>query len=371
MDEPSVSGIRLNPDLKTLPVQKPLRPEQQRSLLFLLRNAIGLWQKLFTGLLTWHLRCVRMTGNERCSGEPLALLYRGHGENLEYLKRLFFRDSVSVENLGNYPPWQAHRLDPQASACDIVCCERPLLWSLLAPPAPFRRYLCWVKQSIPIPDSRDTLINGMRRKTRMEAERMIRKYGFTANLVPAESHVRIFYEELYRPYIQSRFGDEGVVVDFSVFRRKCKDARLMLVQQDERLMGGLVLHQQGKTLIDGWTGVRMQNGAPEIPGISDVIDYCSQFIAYQEGFDLLDMGTSRALLSDGTLRYKQRWGAQLSAGIIPKGSWSVAFLNQSPAVKACIQNAGLIGKSSGQGLVTCQLNARGEPEDVPLRKTMD
>ncbi len=331
----------------------------------MLRNAIGLWRKLSTGIGIWRVESWLLSGSERWSGAPLTVRYRGHGENLEYVKRLFFQPPVEATCLEDIPVWRIHQPTSQDASCDVVCCERPLPWSLLPPPPPFRTYLCWVKQHIEIPATREELLGSLRRRTRMEAERLIRKYGFTATLTPAASWSRMFYDEFYLPTVRSRFGEEGQIVDFDFFERRCRDARLLLVRQQERIMGGLLLHGQGATLIDGWTGLRMRGDAPEVAGVSDVLDYCTQEIAYREGFDLLDMGTSRAALSDGALRYKQRWGGRLSAGRIPKGTLSLAFPRGGPAVASWIENAGLIGRHGGR-LVVCMRGPDGAPADVDL-----
>ncbi len=353
------------PDLKGLPEHKPPRPATTGQAAFVLRNALGLWRKLTTGLGIWRVDSRLLRGSERWSGAPLIVLYRGHGENLEYLKRLFFRPPVETTTLADTPVWRLYRPTPCDPSCDFVCCERPLPWSLVAAPPPFRTYLCWVKQHIEIPATREALLGSLRRKTRMEAERLIRKHGFTASLTPAAPLCRMFYDEFYLPTVRSRFGEEGQIVDFNFFARRCRDARLLLVRQQTRIMGGLLLHAQGATLVDGWTGLRMRGDTPEIAGISDVLDYCSQEIAYREGFDWLDMGTSRAALSDGTLRYKQRWGGRLSTGRIPKGTLSLAVSRGGPAVDSWIDNSGLIGRHGGH-LVVCRRGPDGAPTDVDL-----
>lgn len=361
------SGREWAPDVRLLDEQRPTREgASSPSLQFWLGNAVGFVRKLLSGMSHWRLTRIRLEGTVDSEGKSLTVDYVGHGENLEYFCRLFFKGPVRQQALSTHPIWHQGIAGKEAGGADLYCLERPLPWSLMAAPPGSKNYLCWVKQGIPIEANRDAFINTMRRKTRMEAERVIRKYALSVSLVSAQDFGATFYRELYRPYIESRFGEEGVIVSEAQFLAKCAHARLLLVKQGDTPVGGLVLHQQGTTLIDGWTGIRLQDGAPLVPGISDVIDYCSLYLAYQEGFSHLDMGTSRAFLSDGTLKYKLRWGARLSTGVVPKGTWTLALATTRPEVLDMINRAGIIGRRPNHGLVVCQVDDDGMIQDIPL-----
>lgn len=358
------------PDIKQLDEVRPGRQAvASPSWKFWMKNAWGLMRKLSQGLKYLRLDLIRLEGTLAGSDSPLQVLYLGHGENMEYFCRLFFSGPVKKITLGKQPIWQSAPSSTPFAGVDLLCREVPLPWSLLPVPSQQAKLLCWVKQGIPIAETRDAFINTMRRKTRMEAERVIRKYALSVVMESAQDQGSTFYHALYRPYIESRFGEEGVIVSEARFLAAIAEARLLLIKQGDTAMGGLVLHQQGTTLIDGWTGIRLEEGVPVVPGISDVIDYCCLYLAYQEGFSFVDMGTSRAFLNDGTLKYKLRWGARLSAGIVPKGTWTLALNSQREDIRAAINQAGIIGKRK-QGLIVCQIDEQGNISEVPLSERL-
>lgn len=321
------------------------------------QNLRGLSTKVVTGLTTQRLERQVLSGPERWSGEPLRVLYTGHGENLAFLRRTLFRKIESEQTLPSAwigSPWALPAVD-----VDLQCTERPLPWFLLPPPAGHEALLCWIKQSIPIPEGREALFQQVRRKTRMEAERQIRRRQLHLRLQEARDIATPFYHELYRPYVATRFGEAGVAVSEPVFQSYCETHQALTVSEGHTLLGALLMQAQGAVMIDGWTGVRCNaEGAPEA-GISEALDYGSLIVAFQAGCQWLDMGTSRALLSDGVLRYKQRWGARIHCGVVPKGEWTLRVLRPTAAVMAQLEQSGFLARRQGQLQVVRGLSPQG------------
>jgi hypothetical protein len=67
-----------------------------------------------------------------------------------------------------------------------------------------------------------------------------------------------------------------------------------------------------------WSALDMGRDAASLPGVTDTLDYFSLLYAHMTGCDWLDLGPSRPDLCDGILRYKAKWGARITPGLVPQ-----------------------------------------------------
>ena len=179
---------------------------------------------------------------------------------------------------------------------------------------PFVSLPAWIKQRVPVLDDWPAQVKGLRRNTRQELRRLLRKYRYECSLSSAHGDASDFYDRLYRPYVTQRFGAAALVVDRNTFLRECRRGVLLRLWSDGTLLGGALLRPLGRTLAVVWSALDSATPASSLRGVTDCLDYFSLLYAHLQGYRCLDLGPSRPDLCDGILRYKAKWGGEVSAG---------------------------------------------------------
>jgi len=312
------------------------------------RAAALLWSKAATwtsSLLRGELGCYLIQGTERHGGGPMTLCYVGGGEGLEYLASVFFSDSKqntaspSVRWWRIGPAIQRHGSDADLLVLDL---DFPLHWFTrwFVGSAPVLSVPRWLKQSVVVrAQSWEDMWTNIRRKTRNEAKRFISKFDLKFDLVPGAAWGPEFYRTLYRPSVQKRFGSQGVIVDESLFVAECRKGVIARVSSDGRVLAAVLLHVANDTLVLKWFGSSTEElDANRVKGASDALDLETLRIAVERGLNELDMGHCRPQLDDGVLRYKQKWGAAIGRGKVPKGLFQIVAPKPSSACASALAN---------------------------------
>lgn len=307
-------------------------------------------ERTMTGMSFWHTFSIIRDLAYRLSFKPLfcnycsvlldapkgmeesapAIHYVGDGSQLAYLKTLCseqpYIESLSTElSLLDVLRKRWQHSDRAITVYDF---DFPLhfLLRLSGVAVPY-----WIKQKIELSDDWEAYLTRMRRKTRREAQRMIRKFNLQMQLVSGADYAEQFYDTLYAPYIRSRHGDSAVVIERAVALNKLRGSQIVQLLLADQVIGAAQIDTQGSTLSLGWTGLTDLSEKPELRGAADALDYFCMKHAFDTGCRTIDMGHSRAVLSDGILRYKKKWGAKVSAGVVPQGVMKFKFCDSSSA----------------------------------------
>src|SRR5690606_16659491 len=106
----------------------------------------------------------------------------------------------------------------------------------------------WIKQKVRLLNDWSGQVRALRRPTRQEISRFLRKYGYDCSLTSESREYKNFYEKLYLPYVTQRFGSAAHVVDAASFYQECSRGVLLRLTQDERLVGAALLRPIGRTM---------------------------------------------------------------------------------------------------------------------------
>src|SRR5690606_8912692 len=131
---------------------------------------------------------------------------------------------------------------------------------------------------------------------------------------------RDFYENLYVPYVTQRFGPAAFVVDPTSFYQECRRGVLLRLTHEKRVVGAALLRPIGRTLAVVWSALDVLGDGGALRGVTDSLDYFSLLYAHMTGCRWLDLGPSRPDLCDGILRYKSKWGAEITQGLVPQAN---------------------------------------------------
>lgn len=286
---------------------------------------------------------IEMVGIERNSSEEMKLVYIGDKSSYEYIVSFVFSTKAKVHCQRHIPWWTVKRqvINARLNA-DLLICDIDFPLDLLINKQGALVSPRWVKQKIVIADKWVDLLANLRRKTRREAQRSIRKYNLNARVVRDADSDRFFYHQLYKPYIRRRYGTQAMLVDEQRFLKECASGRLIQVMQNDKVLGTVLVHISGKQLTIAWMGIDKNVEDSQLKGVTDALDLYSLMFAYTQGCDVMDMGGSRPLIKDGVLRYKKKWGSAVSQGLIPKGSIFYIPCRITQPVKSFLENNPMI-----------------------------
>jgi hypothetical protein len=277
---------------------------------------------------------VELSGVLDASGLGVDALYVGSGINRDFLVRLVMdgwseRSRRRLASYGDVPQVvaAASRTSSTAVGPHVILTDLPALWGRLTPTAAQYRFPAWVRQEVTLPPAGERWV--VPRGVEREAARFVRRHGYTVDFVTDVNALRRFFHELYRPYVLARFASEGIVVAEEEFWRKARGCTLARLHGQGEWLAGVLLELSRKTLRFGWFGARSE--APP-PGASDVLDFACIRHARDLGIRRVQLGHSRPCLTDGVVRYKAKFGAQLHAVRYPQSVLGIAVDGQKRAV---------------------------------------
>lgn len=199
-------------------------------------------------------------------------------------------------------------LASRVNAADIVFVEDASNLPALVTDG-YLRVPSWVKQRLRVLPDWQRQVAGMRRGTRQEISRFLRRHQYTCRLTADKSQAEDFYDRLYVPHIDAQFGNESMQVGRDQFLRECQSGIIMQLVHNESVVAAALLRHVGKSLAIVWSGISEEPRAPA--GSIDVLDYFSLLYAHLARCAWLDFGPSRPSLTDGTYRYKRKWGCEV------------------------------------------------------------
>jgi hypothetical protein len=288
------------------------------------------------------------TGTDVDSGDTLTAAYAGSGDNCGWCLSSVFADYEEAERLPAEQPADLQRLLAAVRGkVDVLFVEGVPAGFCSLSGLSFVRMPAWIKQRVRVLESWPAQIDSLRRETRQEAGRFLRKYGFGCSLTRETEDFEHFYDSLYQPYIARRFGLAAHFVERSRFLSECRRGVLLRVTRDGQIPGAALLRPVGRTMAVVWSALDPGRKSSELRGVTDSLDYFSLLYAHLRGFRWLDLGPSRPDLYDGILRYKGKWGAEIFGGLAPQSTISLACAGRSRAQQNFLKrHAFLVRRSS-------------------------
>ena len=206
----------------------------------------------------------------------------------------------------------------------------------------------WIKQRLRVQQDWASQLRLMRRGTRQEVSRILRKQEFTSRLTSDRSDFEHFYADLYKPYATRRFSHGVLLVDRQQFIAECRRGIVLQLVSRQSVVGASLLRRVGNTMAIVWSALDPQADAAELRGATDALDYFSLLYAHLKGCRWLDFGPSRPDMYDGALRYKSKWGAEVNAGFVPQPAIHFAVGGQHVAERDVLRRHAFVGKSGGK-----------------------
>jgi hypothetical protein len=153
-----------------------------------------------------------------------------------------------------------------------------------------------------------------RRNESLKADlRRIRRGRFTAEISHAEADYETFYHTMYVPYMRKRHGSLAFIRNEYQMRRAFRRGGILWVQRDGQRIAGDLFQLRGGVLSALGVGTTGGDFLLMKEGVSAALYFFLIKHAREWSCPYIDFGSSPPALTDGLLRYKRKWGCQLTA----------------------------------------------------------
>jgi len=285
----------------------------------------------------------RLEGTLKGSTTAIRAMYTGSGATLPFLADVLF--SSYDQQFSSRTSGLDHI---EERGWDLILIERPPLWSAFDVAPADIRIPAWISQSIDLSAIASNQNSPLHRKRRRDLERIMRRSSYTIDLSVSIADMRRFFHEMYRPYVQARFARQAILVSEEAFLSRARTRQLARLWSHGQWIAGMLLERTAGALRFGWFGACH---APPPPGASEALDALIMQWAAGQGIRRVVLGHSRPSLIDGTLRYKRRIGAQISATRFPQPQIAIRITRCNDALVNRLDAASLIRIRGGQVLV--------------------
>lgn len=310
------------------------------------------WQEYRESAATREASALLVSGREKQSGALLRSLYFGSGNNLSYVLGLLYHEYRIEEEHRHLQAWQARKwVDRYRNAVDFVTADLPWPYHHLLARRGFLEVPAWVNQKLRLPDRWQEVLAQLRSSARGEDLRKIRKHGLQYRIVRDTEATRRFYDEMYVPHLNNRFGGAAYIEPEWKIHYCAENGALMEILRAGEVVAGQVLFGERQSLQLLWAGTSGGELGPQSQGVFPALYYFGVLHAFECGYREADFCGSRPLLADGIFQLKRRWGGHVYDGwsrdtlfFHPTnlGQANLGFLTRCPLIARC--GADLVGK---------------------------
>jgi hypothetical protein len=296
--------------------------------------------------LQFHV--VELTGTCRFGGDELRVLYAGTKPFFGYFKAMVFSRKPKEKNLGTYSIFALDQVR-RATEWDIEVYRGHRIFANIGlfPSSLFVPE--WISGTADLESQKDC---DQTSKSRRRDRAMLQRNDISYRVTREVCDLDYFYEQMYKPHMQEEHADSVHLMtrDKMLSHVLDQEGRLVLISKGGTEVGGsLIIHEAGRPRLYS-QGILNNDRELKRNGVGTAIYLCSYDHLVSEGYSEVHMGWSRALLADGSLYFKQRFGFQYHAAS-PNGH----FINYSGATSACnefLVNCGFIHSRYGAAKAT-------------------
>jgi len=277
-----------------------------------------------------------LSGAELHDGASLTVLFSGRVSTCKYIRSLTLRDPSEPADLGRQllTGGLIGRL-PAERRPDILIAE-----ASGGPPVLMKAFSgalntpCWIRSRINVNRTLGRLENISALRGDLRRIRSKRLYSETSHEF---ADLEQFFRTMYLPYTLSRHGDRALPRSLDNLHRNWDNKALIKVQSpDDGWIGGQIVEKVDGIVRGSGIGVLEGDRCYLKMGVIAATYYFELLYAQQHGVEWVDYGSSRAFLNDGVLRYKRKWGAELSG--CSRGHLYIVPVSDTPAVRSFLAN---------------------------------
>jgi len=241
--------------------------------------------------------------------EPLSgthLFYIGEGESLGYIREMYFEHCVGKKT-GTLSLWRlGRRIKQLASSNVLIFVEINRMFKPLVPTGGLLTFP-WIRQGVFI-DNNDYI----KRRHKIESTfgRKVRKLGYHYQITRDKKLVHKFFEELYLPYVTTRFKNVCHVRTLPELQAAINSGFLLQVFVQDLWVSGVICKLKKNEICTLAFGHLSDDQYHlQLGGLSAAYYFIFKW-AEEHSIQKVDLLRSRPHMNDGVYEHKRRWGAK-------------------------------------------------------------
>jgi hypothetical protein len=288
-----------------------VRPLWLRKWLFsLLFSFYAHLNRLQAIVLQLRLPVSRVSGESK-NGERLCLLFVGLEAFSLYLSDLIFKKPPQVEQVGKVFVWRLkhipHVVPSDVDAVVVSCDPFYQRWLEKAGLFVFPHFIDMV---LNVSDSPDVFYKKSNNSAKADMKK-VEKYGYSYEVFSDVDHLRFFYDRMYLPLIQTRYGDAPIYTPPFFFFKwlRLLGYRLLLVKDDRGdFVSGCYHYMKNDYAINRYLGVIDGDVALIRKGAESATYWFFIIHPKDPNVSTVNFGGVRPFFNDGLFQYKRKWG---------------------------------------------------------------
>lgn len=237
------------------------------------------------------------------------LLVAGRLPQVNYLPGRFFKAWHRSE-IATFPLWQLREaLSERRASADLIVARVDRLSSRAMFRGNWLRVPDWVGCSAPSSDP-EKLARGSH--SLKQDLRVAARNGMTSTITNSPSDFDAFYQSMYLPYVNGRYGELTSARSEAELREIFESGGILWVHHGDRREAGALFGVEGKTLQFAALAAADETRTTARLGSMSAAYAHLMSHALRLGCTRMGMGNCRPSPEDGILRYKLKWGAGLN-----------------------------------------------------------
>jgi hypothetical protein len=283
-------------------------------------------------------------GREFKDGHPLSFAYAGNIHEMNhYWDHLILKGGFQKRSLGRHFFGNIRsKINKIAPACGFIFMEQSsLTLPFLNKKSEFSIPLL-VQMEIDISHPLDELFDSQRRS---DIKRRIYKNHLSYEMSKDPKHFEDFYAHMYTPYIKQRYADAATITTYQSILKTMDNNEMILIKADGKIIAGAI--------------VKFIKGQPPYLQHLGIVDANETYMRYgaigaiyfflieelkKRSYNLLYVGGTRPLLSDGLTKYKLSFKARIRKEN-KHSCVRLMILNDSQGVKSFLTNSPFLFKN--------------------------
>jgi hypothetical protein len=273
-----------------------------------------------------------LEGRPRGSNDVLRVLFGGRPTDKAYIsKRLFDGDTVEYFK-GRKIKWFTDAT-AQRFNCDMsimpnggyACPSSHDTYQYLIP--------SWVSAEVKLTQAD---VEEGRSKSRRRDLRQLARNNISYELTTDKKALLEFYDDMYVPTMMSSHGESALLMGRHQMLESAKQGAcqlLFIIHQQRRIAGSLIAYDGDIPRL--WScGIRAADYRYLRLGAGNAVYLCCFHYLRKCGYSRINVGLTRAFLSDGALYFKKRLGISISG--ISENVFALRFARPSASLRACL-----------------------------------
>lgn len=288
------------------------------------KNIILLFEKVYCKfdiylslLFQVRLQGFIIKGKEKHSNEDFTILFIGNKEEktLVYLTDILFYKEIYRKKIKRIYIWNISKIvkkyKKEVNATFVLCNRK---YGNLLSRKGFNRIPKWVSTTLTINEPIEEINKKFKRSVRKNLKK-IQNNGYAWEVYNNErlDKLRLFYNDIFQPYLKQKYENLFISHDFSLFRLILECGSLLLIKyKDKYVYGCLIKEINKKTIMLSFAGQNLDKIDDVHNNIGVAATYYPILWAKTNKYKFIDFGCCRAFLNDGVLQYNRKWGVILN-----------------------------------------------------------